>query len=115
MKFTGKDADEDLGNEKKPVFVNNLMHSLFQNVDISLNGIPVSSANNLYPYKALVEAELLHNASCNEGWLRYQGFKIEKNPRTFPGQILFKPEKAWKKFTSKWNLFGTLRYICRKK
>ena len=56
------------------------MHSLFQNVEISLNGAPGASANNLYPYKALVEVELSHNASCKEGWLRCQGYQFEDNP-----------------------------------
>ena len=52
MKHTGKETEADFEIDKKPVFVNNLLHSLFQNVEISLNGAPVSSANNLYPYKA---------------------------------------------------------------
>ena len=44
-KFVGRDDDDDV-TDKKPVFVNNLMHSLFQDVEVSLNGTPVSSANN---------------------------------------------------------------------
>ena len=66
MKFVGRCDDDDVP-DKKPVSVNNLMHILFQNVEVSLNGTPVSSENNLYPYKALVEAELSHNASGKEG------------------------------------------------
>ena len=63
MKFVGRDEDDDV-TDKKLVFENNLLHSLFQNVEVSVNGTAVSSANNLCPYKALVEAELSHNASC---------------------------------------------------
>ena len=59
------ESDDDVS--KKPVFVNNLMHSIFQNVEVALNGTPVSSSNKLYPYRALVEAELSHNKSCKEG------------------------------------------------
>ena len=66
LKFVGKEKAEAVA-DLKPTFVNNLMHSFFQNVEISLNGTPISSANNLYPNKALVEAELSHNASCKEG------------------------------------------------
>ena len=109
MKFTCKDADADLEVEKKPVFVNNLMHSLFQNVEISLNGTPVSSANNLYPYKALVEAELSHNASCREGWLRCQGYEFEEDPKDVSdGKAFLNREKLGEKFTSKWSLYGRL-------
>ena len=57
LKYVGRNSEDEVSTSK-PVFVNNLMHSLFQNVEISLNGTPVSSANNLYPYKALVEALL---------------------------------------------------------
>ena len=71
MKFVGRGDDDDV-TDKKPVFVNNSMHSLFQNVVVSLNGTPVSSANNLYPYKALVEAELSHNASFKATLSRVQ-------------------------------------------
>ena len=109
MKFTGKDADADLKVEKKPVFVDNLMHSLFQNVEISLNGTPVSSANNLYPYKALVEAELSHNSSCKEGWLRCQGYEFEEDPKDVSDSKAFlNRKKLGEKFTSKWNLNGRL-------
>ena len=109
MKFTGKDADADLEVEKKPVFVNNLMHSLFQNVEISLNGTPVSSANNLYPYKALLEAELSHNASCKEGWLRCQGYEFEEDPKDVSdGKAFLNRKKLGEKFTSKWSLYGRL-------
>ena len=92
MKFVGRGDDDDV-TDKKPVFVNNLMHSLFQNVEVSLNGTPVSSANNLYPYKALVEAELSHNASCKEGWLRCQGYSFETNPGDISGDEAFSNRK----------------------
>ena len=102
LKFTGKEADADLDFDKKPVFVINLMHSLFQNVEISLNGTPVSSANNLYPYKALVEAELSHNASCKTGWLRCQGYEFEEDPNDVSdGEAFSNRKKLGEKLTSK--------------
>ena len=57
LKYVGKEIAEDVA-DLKLTFVNSLMHSLFQNVEVSLNGTPISSANNLYPFKALVEADL---------------------------------------------------------
>ena len=66
LKYVRKEKADDVV-DLKPTFVNNLMHSLVQNVEISLNGTAISSANNLYLFKALVEAELSHNASCKEG------------------------------------------------
>ena len=63
LKYVGKEKAEDVA-DLKPTFVNNLMHSFFQNVEISLNGTPISSANNRCAFKALVETELSHNAYC---------------------------------------------------
>ena len=79
LRYVGQEKAEDVA-DLKPTFVNNLMHSLFQNVEISLSGTPLPSANNLYPFKTLVEAELSHNASCKEGWLRCQGYEFETDP-----------------------------------
>ena len=108
MKFVGRGDDDDV-TDKKPVFVNNLMHSLFQNVEVSLNGTPVSSANNLYPYKTLVEAELSHNASCKEGWLRCQGYSFETNPGDISGVEAFSNrKKLGENLTSKWSLYGRI-------
>ncbi|GFS98545.1 uncharacterized protein F54H12.2 [Trichonephila clavipes] len=40
--------------------VNLFLHSLFSQVDISLNGRNVSSSNNTYPYRAILETILNH-------------------------------------------------------
>ena len=98
LKDVGKEKAENVA-DLKPTFVNNLMHSLFQNKEISFIGTPISSANNLYPIKALVEAELSHNASCKEGWLRCQGYEFE----TDPGDIA-----DCKAFTNRQKLGNTL-------
>ncbi|GFW35148.1 uncharacterized protein F54H12.2 [Trichonephila clavipes] len=44
------------GDKKGPV--NLFLHSLFSQVDISLNGRNVSSSNNTYPYRAILETIL---------------------------------------------------------
>ena len=108
MKYIGKETGADFELDKKPVFVNNLLHSLFQNVEISLNGAPVSSGNNLYSYKTLVEAELSHNASCKEGWLRSQGYQFEDNPGDVSDEAFSNRKKLGEKLTSKWSLYGRL-------
>ena len=85
------------------------MHSLFQKVEISLNRTPVSSVNNLYPYKALVETELSRNASCKEGWLRCQGYEFEEDPKDVSdGKAILNRKKLGEKFTCKWSLYGRL-------
>ena len=59
---------------KRSLFANNLGQSLFQNVDIILNGKSVSSSNNLQPYKAILEADLYQEPITKDG---------KKNTRIF--------------------------------
>ena len=100
------ESDDDVS--KKPVFVNNLMHSIFQNVEVALNGTPVSSSNNLYPYRALVETELSHNKSCKEGWLRCQGYEIEEDPSDSSGEAFSNRRKLGVGLTEQWSYYGRL-------
>ena len=65
---------------KRPLFINNLGQSLFQNVEVILNGTSVSSSNNLHPYKAILEADLSHEPITKEGILRAQGYFYEPDP-----------------------------------
>ena len=108
LKYVGKEKAEDVA-DLKPTFVNNLMHSYFQNVEISLNGTPISSANNLYLFKTLVETELLHNASCKESWLRCQGYEFEIDPGDIAdGKAFTNRQKLANNLTTKFSFYGRL-------
>ena len=111
LKYVGKEKAEDVA-DLKPTFVNYLMHSLFQNVEISLNGTPISSANNLYPFRALVEAdeaELSHNASCKKGWLRCQRYEFETDPGDIAdGKAFTNRQKFGNNLTTKFSHYGWL-------
>ena len=49
--------------------VNNWLHSLFQQVEISMGGKIISEANNLYAYKAYLENLLAYDAQTKRGQL----------------------------------------------
>ena len=49
--------------------VNNFLHSLFSQVDISLNGTLITSSTNTYPYRAYNEDLLGHGADSKESQL----------------------------------------------
>lgn len=49
--------------------VNNLLHSLFNQVDITLNQKPVSPANNLYAYRAYLETLLNYGPAAKKSHL----------------------------------------------
>ena len=59
---------------KRTLSFNNLGQSLFQNIEVVLNGTSVSSLNNLNLYKAILEADLSHEPVTKEGILRTQGY-----------------------------------------
>lgn len=55
-----KDDGKPLAAENKVGPVNLLLHSMWSQVDISLNERLVSSSNNTYPYRAMIETLLNH-------------------------------------------------------
>jgi len=60
---TDLDADEAVGP------VNLFLHSLFSQVDISLNGIQITPATNTYPYRAMIETLLSYGGDAKESQL----------------------------------------------
>lgn len=57
----------DAGADIAPI--NLWLHSLFSQVDVSLNGTVVSPSENTYPYRAYLETELSYNAEAKNGFL----------------------------------------------
>lgn len=62
--------------DKDVLVVNNLLHSLFQQVQISLNNSPVENTNRCYAYRAYIENLLCYNKEskntflANCGWIK---------------------------------------------
>ena len=59
VKIVGKDG-KPLAEKDKVGPVNLFLHSMFSQVDISLNERLISSSNNTYPYRAMIEKLLNH-------------------------------------------------------
>lgn len=70
VKSDGKDA---VVTEKVSV-VNNVLHSLWSQVDTFLNQQLVSSSTNNYPYKAYLDNLLMHDTNVKGSRLQNQGF-----------------------------------------
>ena len=112
MKFVGQTKGDP--NEKVvPSFANNLMHSLFHNLEVLVNGVTVSTSNNLYPYKALLEAELSHNKGCKDGWLRCQGYEYEMEPGDLDGASFTGRSKLASSLTGAGDIKGRWHYYGR--
>ena len=54
--------------------VNLLLHSMFSQLDISLNGTLISNATNTYPYRALLETLLTYGEDAKQSQLTCQLF-----------------------------------------
>ncbi len=83
--------------------VNNILHSAFSNVEASLQGVQISSSNNLYGHKAFIETELSHPTECKNTWLVTQGYQYEKQPGTAATPALV--TRRAKNLTGNWNTF----------
>ena len=76
---SGKDTAATI----RPYFINNIAHSLWQNVEVFVAGTQVTNANNLYPFKSIVEADLSFEPSAKTGILACQGYSYEPDPTVF--------------------------------
>jgi hypothetical protein len=62
----------------RPLPVNLWLHSLFSQVDISLNNTRVTSSTDTYPYRAVLETILGHDVAAKEHKLKSEMFYAEK-------------------------------------
>ena len=76
LSWHATDADQ----QDKPVFVSNVLHSLFSDCEVYANGIKISSANGVYGHKAYLETEFSHTKAAKETWLKCQGYRYEETP-----------------------------------
>ena len=65
-------ADLEAGDTVAPV--NNLLDSLFSQVDVSLNGTLITNSSNTYPYRAFVENLLSHGPAAKSSQLTCELF-----------------------------------------
>ena len=59
--------------------INNTLHSLFSQIDVSLNDVNVSSATTTYPYRAYIETHLNYGTDANKSRLQAAMCFIDDN------------------------------------
>ena len=66
----------DMDNNLQAAPVNLMLHSMFREIDVTLNDTPASDPNSLYPYRAYLETllnyseEVQKNRLLTEGWVK---------------------------------------------
>ena len=74
------DTDTSIENSDQPVFVNNILHSLFSDCDVFANGVKISTANGVYGHKSYLETEMSYSDDAKKSWLACQGYNYESAP-----------------------------------
>ena len=59
--------------------INNTLHSLFSQIDVSLNDVNVSSATTTYPYRAYIETHLNYGTDAKKSRLQAAMYFIDDN------------------------------------
>jgi len=57
--------------------VNNILHSMFEQVQVYLNNVPVENTNKTYPYRAYLENLLCYNSESKNTFLSTNGFFMD--------------------------------------
>ena len=70
-----KPADVEL------TFANNVLHFLFSQVEMFLNGRLISSSNNNYHHCAFIETELTTDTASKRKWVPCQGYRYRANDK----------------------------------
>ena len=70
VKLVKGDSTDLTGNSADVAPVNYLLHSMFSQIEVSLNGRTVSYMDALYPYRAMFEALTTYSKEATEGHLQ---------------------------------------------
>ena len=69
-----KNNNEDLAAAATSAPVNLLLHSMFSQVDVTLNGTLISSSTNTYPYRSMLETLLSYGEDAKKSQLTSELF-----------------------------------------
>ena len=61
-------------SDKKPTPVNNILHSLFESVRITVNDFLISTSASHYPYKSYISTCLTYSTMAKNSHLQTQGY-----------------------------------------
>ena len=74
---TGDDAEEEVA---RVTYVNNIMHSIFSNVEVYINNQRIYNSNGLYAHKFYISNNFRAAISENKGVLHCEGYDYEQDP-----------------------------------
>ena len=78
--FTETGDDEEEEEVARVTYVNNIMHSLFSNVEVYINNQRIYKSNGLYPHKSYISNNFKAAISEYKGDLHCEGYDYEQDP-----------------------------------
>ena len=70
-------VDPAATKDEEAMAVNLCLHSMWNQIDVYINGFRMSQASGMYPYKAMIQTQLAYGADAKETQLSATGYKIE--------------------------------------
>ena len=77
---TGTDDEEETEEVARVTYVNNIMHSIFSNVEVYINNQQIYTYNGLYAHKSYISNNFKAAISEYKGVLHCEGYDYEQDP-----------------------------------
>ena len=84
---TGTDDDEEEKELARVTYVNNLIHSIFSNVEVYMNNQQIYSSNGLDAHKSYISNNFKAAISEYKGVLHCEGYDYEQDPEDVPNPL----------------------------
>ena len=78
--FTETGDDEEEEEVARVTYVNNIMHSIFSNVEVYINNQQIYNSNGLYAHKSYISNNFKAAISEYKGVLHCEGYDYEQDP-----------------------------------
>ena len=82
---TGDDSDQE--EVARVTYVNNIMHSIFSNVEVYINNQQIYSSNGLYAHKSYIPMNFKAAISEYKGVLHCEGYDYEQDPENIANPL----------------------------
>ena len=80
---TGTDDEEEQEEVAQVTYVNNIIHSIFSNVEVYINNQQIYNSNGLYAHKSYISNNFKTAISEYTGVLHCEVYDYEQNPKDF--------------------------------
>ena len=86
--FTETRTDDEEEGKARVAYVNNIMHSIFSNVEVYINNQQIYNSNGLYAHKFYISNNFMEAISEYKGVLHCEGDEFEQDPEDITNPLL---------------------------